>query len=313
MFLVALVGGLGSHLARAAAPEPAYQGRPLGGWLSWWSTNREGGWVSADGPPFRTADLSQCEPALSAMGPAAVPFILERVRQGGALRLDRLPAARYFGHLGAKAIPQLLNALADPNPAVRQAAAHALVPHAGQALSVRDTARLFGPALEDGDDEVITTALEALDKIGVAASNALPALLRVLHVSLTASNKPDAWQWQVTALSTHILAAVGPPAASAVPLLAHLIHAPPPADALGAAVALWRITGQTSLALPVILQKSGEGSLSAIDTLGEMGPAAKAAVPMLRRMAQGPDSLRQRSAAAALERIAPAAASAGIK
>jgi HEAT repeat protein len=304
MFLVAVIGGA-CHLVHAAALEPGYESKPLSWWLSWWSTNREGGWTSADGLPFRVADLSQGRPALSEMGPAAVPFIIERVRREDNLRLDRLQAAAYFGYLGSNAIPQLVSAMKDPNPAVRQAATHALVPHAGNALSVSETARIFGKALGDGDDEVIATSLEALDRIGSSASNCVPELIRVLHISLTDSNKSDAWKWETTALGTHILASVGSPAASAVPILTNLLHAPPPVDELGAAVAVWRITGDTSTALPVLLKWSGYGWLKAIETLGEMGPAANGAVPLLLSMAKGRDSLRQRIASAALKRIDP--------
>ena len=313
MFLVAVVGGA-CHLGRADALEPSYESKPLSWWLSWWSTNHEGGWTSGAGLPFRAADLSQCRPALSEMGPAAVPFIIERLRGKGDLGLDRLQGAAYFGYLGSNAIPQLAGAMEDFNPAVRQAATHALVAYAGNALSMSETARIFGKALGDGDDEVIATALEALDKIGASASNSVAELIRVLDASLTASNKSDAWKWETTALGTHILASVGSPAASAVPILTNLLHAPPPVDELGAAVAVWRITGDTSTALPVLLKWSGYGWLKAIDTLGEMGPAANAAVPLLLSMAKGSDSIRQRIASAALKRIDPeAAGKAGVK
>jgi HEAT repeat protein len=147
-----------------------------------------------------------------------------------------------------------------------------------------------------------------------SASNSVPELIRVLHASLTDSNKSDGWKSETTALGTHILASVGSPAASAVPVLTDLLHAPPPVDELGAAVAVWRITGDASTALPGLLKWSGYGWYKAIDTLGEMGPAAKAAVPLLLPMAKGGDSLRQRSASAALKRIDPeAAAKAGVK
>ncbi len=110
------------------------------------------------------------------------------------------------------------------------------------------------------------------------------------------------------------MASVGPPAASAIPVLTNLLHAPPLVDELGAAVAIWRITGDTSTALPILLKWTGYGWYYAIDALGEMGPAAKAAIPLLLPMAKGPDSLRQRSASATLKRIDPeSAAKAGVK
>jgi HEAT repeat protein len=301
------------HLSVLGAAEPAYQGKPLSWWFNWWATNREGPLGSADGPIVPTADLSQCGPAFSAMGPAAVPFIIERLREKGSLQLDYRVAARYFGYIGSNAIPQLVKAVESPNLAVRQVASFALVPYAGNLLSAEETTRIFGKTLGDQDGDVILASVEALDKIGSAASNCVPGLIRVLQTSLTDTNKPDSWKWSATAFGTHILAAVGPPATKAIPVLTNLLHAPPPVDQLGAAVAIWRINSDTNTVLPVLL-KWCDGYLDAMNILGEIGPAAEAAVPFLLYRAKGSDLLQQRSASAALKRIDPeAAAKAGIE
>jgi HEAT repeat protein len=314
IFLVAVVGGVVCHLTCAAAAEPAFQGKPLTWWFNWWATNREGPLRSFDGPLVRTADLSQCGPAFSEMGPAAVPFIMERLRETSPLQLDYRVAARYFGYIGSNAIPQLVKAVESPNLAVRQAASFALVPYAGNLLSVEESARIFGKTLGDQDGDVILASVEALDKIGSAASNCVPRVIRVLQTSLTDTNKPDSWKWSATAFGTHILASVGPPAANAIPVLTNLLHVPPPVDQLGAAVAIWRINSDTNTILPVLLKWCKFGYLDAMNILGEIGPAAKAAVPFLLYRAKGSDLLQQRSASAALKRIDPeAAAKAGIQ
>ena len=300
--------GFGSVQARAAAPEPGYRGRPLTWWLNWWSTNREGAWTSADGPPFRKADLSQCAPALSQMGTSAVPLIIARLRQKDNPVLYYSQAAAYFGDIGSNAIPHLTDALGDADDGVRRAVVTAWVPYAGNVLSVTETSRIFGRTLDDTDDEVVAKSLEALERIGPAASNCVPAIIRVLKISVTDSNKSDMWKWEVTALGAATLAQVGPPASNAIPVLKEVLHSSPPADELGAAVAIWRIGADTNTALPVLLKWCERGWLQSYEALGEIGPAAKDAVPLLLPRAKSSEPLTQRTAAAALKKIDPDAA-----
>ena len=313
-FLLTAIGGPVCSRRSTPALGPTFQGKSLDWWLSWWSTNRQGPRVSADGPRFQSADLSQCQPALSAIGPPAVPFVIKRLREKPPLRLDRQQAATYFGYIGSNAIPQLLQAMHDPDRAVRRACSLALVPYAGNALSTDETAQVFGNALRDPDGEVILASLEALDHIGPAASNSVPDLIRVLNTALADSSKEDTWKWSATAFGTHILAAIGPAAASAAPVLTNLLQRPGPGDELGAAVALWRVNSNTTETVPVLLKWSGNGYWYAFHTLGEMGPAAKAAVPQLLVWATNAAGVQQTNASATLKRIYPqAAAKTGIK
>lgn len=315
VLLLAIVGALACPSAHAAPVEPVYQGKPLGWWLTWWSTNREGPWMeSGDTPRFRSADLSQCGPAFSEMGSAAIPFILERVREKDPSLAYSPWVARYFGYIGPDAIPQLTKALEDPNPAVRRAAALALESFALGSLSTNETARVFAKALDDEDDVVSCASVEALAKIGKAASNSVPGLIRSLQASLTDTNKSDDWKHIVRCGGAAILADIGPPASNAVPVLTNLLASGQFLHDMDAAIAIWRISSNTSTTLPVLLRYGERGYLKAIDTLGEMGPAAKAAVPFLLRNSMSTDPFYRRSASAALKRIDPeAAAKAGVK
>jgi hypothetical protein len=235
-------------------------------------------------------------------------LVIERLREKSPLRLYPQRAATYFGYIGSNAIPQLLHAMDDPNREVRQACSLALVPYAGNALSTNETSQVFGNALRDPDGEVILASLEALDHIGPAASNSVPDLIRVLNTALTDSNKEDTWKWSATAFGTHILAAIGPAAASAAPVLTNLLQRPGPADELGAAVALWRVASNTTETLPVLLKWSGNGYWYAFHTLDEMGPAAKAAVPELLSWATNAAWVHLTNVSATLKRIDPQAA-----
>jgi hypothetical protein len=258
--------------------------------------------------------LSKCQPVLSAIGPAAVPFVLQRLGEKPPLRLHSQQAAEYFGYIGSNAIPQLLQALDDPNPEVRRACLVALTPYAGNLLSTNETARVFGKALTDLDDEVILASLEGLDRIGSAASNSVPDLIRVLNMAVTDSNKADTWKWSTTAFGTHILATVGPAATNAAPVLKSLLQRPGRGDELGAAVALWHVSSNSTETVPVLLKWSGNGYWYALQTLGEMGPAAKVAVPQLLLWATNGAWVHRTNIAAALKLIDPvAAAKAGIK
>src|SRR5262249_60209470 len=80
------------------------------------------------------------------------------------------------------------------------------------------------------------------------------------------------------------LARIGPAAKETVPWVADAVKHSQPAIRVEAALALWRITGQTERTLPVLLDAFDErfyyGSRQAgVQALGDMGPAAKVAVP----------------------------------
>jgi HEAT repeat protein len=294
--------------------EPVYEGRPLNWWLTWWSTNCEGPMVSADGPLKPTADLSKCRPVLSTMGTSAIPFILQHVRDRDPAVTWSRQVADYFGYIGSNAVPQLAIAAEDRDPLVREAATLALLPFAGNVLSTNETARLFGKALEDTNEMVSENAAQALWTIRPAVSNCVPALIRALESCLTDTNKSDSWKHSMISGAALTLASIGPPAAAAYPVLTNLLPSAGFTGDLAVAAAIWRVSSNSDLTLPVLLDYGEFGYILAVDTLGEIGPKAKAAVPFLREFCTCTDPLRRSSASTALKHIDPeAAAQAGVK
>lgn len=226
--------------SRWLPPEPVYQGKPLSDWLPRAIMENSGG-IHYNHDHYRDA--------LAAAGSRAVPFILAKLRKNDSPLADRyrklwprLPALlkRFFPQprppdyfaqdaaaalmcLGTEAIPELVEAVDDSNPAVRQAAEQALCGFAGGALSDRDAARVFGQAIEDGDPGVRLFAAFALSRIGPAASNSVPALIKALSSSQTAREPGKVFFVHEAAASA--LAAIGRPAAPAIPVLTSLLPA----------------------------------------------------------------------------------------
>jgi HEAT repeat protein len=158
----------------------------------------------------------------------------------------RLKAAMSLRHLGPQAkaaVPALMDSLNDRNVSIRQESAFALL------------------------------------RIGAAAKPAIPALVQAL-------NDKD---FYVRFGSTIALADFGVDAPAAVPALTQMLKGPdayPDAELMvQAARALWRMGEKKEEALAALItvleHKNWTGAASAAPVLGEMGPAAKAAVPGL--------------------------------
>jgi hypothetical protein len=220
--------------------EPMYQGRPLSAWLPKVLFENPGG---VHHSPDHYKD------ALAAVGPPAIPFILAKLRKSDSALANRyrdlwprfpailkrlLPkpnppdystwsAAAALICLGTNAIPSLMNAMDDGNPAIRAAAGQALCGFAGGALSTKDTIRIFGQAINDSDAEVRLYAAFALARIGPAASNSVPALIRALD-SPQIGHAPGT-TFFVQASAAKALAAIGRPATPAIPVLTRLLPA----------------------------------------------------------------------------------------
>jgi hypothetical protein len=89
-------------------------------------------------------------------------------------------AAAALGRIGAAAVPQLLTALADQDPIIRQRAADVLARIGPEAQEA--TPRLIELLRdEQEDDRVRKTAAWALGQIGPAAAGAVPALMELLR------------------------------------------------------------------------------------------------------------------------------------
>jgi HEAT repeat protein len=171
-------------------------------------------------------------------------------------------------------------------------------------------------------------AVEALFRLGSAAEAAIPALVQVLRDEEPARIK-----------AAEVLGHLGPAAKAAVPALRELLKAVDPEARIQAALALWRIERRTEDTIPVLVDAlhnptaSRLGSTSsspsrfgtstrpiviplcqqAADALGQMGPAARAAVPALTEALKDAHVAAYRPAfALALAKIDPAAAKAAV-
>jgi HEAT repeat protein len=115
------------------------------------------------------------------------------------------------------------------------------------------------------------------------------------------------------------LAEIGPAAAGAVPALeANLTHESHRVR-IAAAETLWKITGDAESVVPVLVdfldeeyvpsffawnvRSSVSDRIEVIELLGQMGPAARAALPELRNLTEHESFPLRRAAASAIEKL----------
>jgi HEAT repeat protein len=207
----------------------------------------------------------------------------------------------------AEVLPALSGVLQNADRSARSRAA-AVVGDLGMKMlatlpSLRAALRTM--ILTDSDEEVRSTALQALAHLSADTHRSVEALVASLKDPLP----------YVRMNAAHALGQLGHKAINALPTLTTvLLYDPAPRVKLEAAVAVWRIDRRVVRALPVLietLQQPDEVSCwVAADCLGEIGPEAAAAIPALQELLQRPfrSRLIHMSIALALERIDPAAA-----
>jgi len=159
-----------------------------------------------------------------------------------------------------------------------------------------------------GDDELRREAVEALAGAGPDAMAAVPQLIEV-----AANEKDYDSKWAIITLGR-----IGPQAREVAPALTRMFDANHKYR-IDIARALWKIDpGQGAKLIPAMIRevesqrnatrpnrRMSDDFFSAIELLGEMGPAAMAAVPALRQQLQGGARF---SAAWSLWRIDPTSA-----
>ncbi|MEU6183325.1 hypothetical protein [Streptomyces coeruleorubidus] len=154
----------------------------------------------------------------------------------------------------------------------------------------------------DGPDthERAVPLLSALTALGDAES--VPSVLRLLR------GMPDGLRLRgaVMEAAVRALGAVGSAAHEAIPDLRRLLETD---CAVAAADALWSVTGEADAVVPVLLRKLTDGRrgryrpAAAADLLGRLGPAARTALPALRRMTGSGEASERAAAACAVWRI----------
>jgi HEAT repeat protein len=211
-----------------------------------------------------------------------------------------------------RAVPSLLSLLRDDSPAVRRRAAEALGDLAGEMRRVLPAVRsaLKESALRDADELVRVRAAQSLLRAGPQPATEVAALA-------------DALESDVDLVRFHAAVALGDLGAGgrlAVPALIHAcLRDGEPAVRVEAAMALWKIDDQKApLTVRILVEALADPSEMicwvATECLGQMGPAAAAAAPALRRALRRPFRLAlvKEGVRLALERIVPRAQANGM-
>lgn len=257
--------------------------------------------------------------ALGRIGPAAsnaLPVLREAFRNpSNAVSVPQaLQALHNIGPAASSAIPELANVVQKRAPDY---------PLAVEALmNIGPPARECLPLLESmlTETNAVTRVLAAAAvlKIGGPSEKALQVLVRGLE---GADHSRASWSppfycvrgfsvgFDAQLTAAWLLGDCGKPAAAALPALARAMHGRSVWLPVVAARALWRIEGQSDEALPVLIEalrgrgsSETEGALAAM-TLAEMGPRAKAALPLLEKARLDGNQTLRREATLALERI----------
>ncbi len=233
-----------------------------------------------------------------AAGPA-VPLMAQALRPGNGDRI--IPVFVQLGPTAAEVVPHLSAYLNETNPSV--SALEAL-------KAIGSEARSALPQIEwlmtNADPVVRMLAASAAARIQGKPELALPILLDGLEGKLPQNGKshmdvsfrePIGCITEGAEAAAILLADCGRSAQIALPALEKHLQDNNQFTRLACAQAIFRISGNIDKALPVLLDildkesqpKRGKGLdkyvlVRTIETIEEMGPAAKAAIPLLKRV-----------------------------
>lgn len=271
--------------------------------------------------------------ALVKIGPSGRQALMNRLKSAdSAQRLLVLEALTHFSDDAKDLEAPIRLFLADPDPKNRIAAIQSL------GRFSRNIPTFIEPLceqLDDVDSNVKLAAMEAIGRLGWKANAAVPWLKKLLDdqdstvsetalLTLAKVSPQSLFAVQVlimelakpdTRAQSHAaqrLAYMGPKAIDALPALLPLLESEDLQVRLNTAKAVWRIGGDADLVVPVLIEvyESADSSpthafslrYGAATTLGEMGRAASAAIPMLRE-AQNEDKQGANDARMALVKI----------
>ncbi|HEV3263845.1 MAG TPA: HEAT repeat domain-containing protein [Gemmataceae bacterium] len=204
------------------------------------------------------------------------------------------------------AVPSLLSLFKDSDREVRLRAVTALGDLGEEVRRVLPALRaaLREAALDDADDGVRAEAVRALLRAGPQPATEVGALVDSLHSDVDV----------VRFHAAIALGDLGPAGGPAVPgLIRAALWDEDPAVRLVAAMALWKIDRKGPLVVPALVRALDDANelvcWIAAECLGQIGPAAREAVPALRQALQRKFriSLIKTGVILALERIDPQA------
>ena len=271
--------------------------------------------------------------AVVAMGPGGKPAVagllplVADADAGAGLRARVMAAVAVADPASPEVAAALVKVAADPDEAIRTAAAHAL----GKLNPLPDAARntLAKTARTDPRAAVRVAAVRALADAGPRAKAARSDLDAVANGSLPGA---DLWgKVAVAAVDGNVQTAAGVvrsgltdrnpnvrtaaaeallligPVASDIPALVKLLNPPTTADAkAAAATALGRLGPAAKETVPrlttLLNDKDSEARVAAAEALGRIGPDAASAIPKLRQVVRS-DPLAAPTARRALDRL----------
>ncbi len=225
----------------------------------------------------------------------------------------------------AKAVPALIEYVRNPANQYRQSAINAL---GNISLAASNAVPCLMSCLDDDDHGVQGNSIYALGRIGPPARRAVPAIRALLtdepnrFLAANALWRIDS-EYVPLALSVFIemlnqrslrgdilalaVDEMGPPAKQALPALARLLDEQDPQVRLAAAKAFWHVdpdhVGRAVPTLGMLTEELFSQRVGAIKLLGEIGPAAKAALPQLQTCLKDEDEEVAAAAAKAVRAI----------
>ncbi len=158
-------------------------------------------------------------------------------------------------------------------------------------------------ALKGGDEHFREKVAEAIGKIGTEAKAAVPALLEAMKSS----------EWGLRGCAAEAIGRILPAPHEVVPVLELALEDNEDFVRMKAAEALWRVSQKGEKAIPVLIELLREEisrdrhvyRTDIVEILGQIGPQAKAAVPLLLKEAHADDQDTRKTAKNALKKIDP--------
>jgi HEAT repeat protein len=243
-------------------------------------------WVADLEPSSSAANHARqadAEEAIHALGPDAIPFILRFRRRDPSQRLEMVRHACAI--LEPDGDAKLVEALSDSDAGVRETALQVL-PKTAMPGALDDVTKL----LADPVRPVKAAAILALLRLAPEREETISALVEALQdLSPAPRGRETQFSREDAALA---LGKLGPKAKIAVPALTALLTDSDDGMREAAATALWKIEQNPSV-VPVLAEslenaREYQAALRLMLTLGQIGPAAKAAVPVIRKKIEDP-------------------------
>jgi hypothetical protein len=305
-------------------PQPTYHGKTITAWEDAWAAKKTPEWpdalrdIGTNALPYIAHNLALNDSVLRsnyARLQAKLPSQLQTVFRKPKPLLQEVDGANVFLYIGSNSLPYEIALMKHQSPTVRRAAAWGIGALRRQSRSADQAIPALIEALSDSDRMVRFDAALSLLEMGPDASNAVPALAKVVAYSGVGPQTNNLFY--LRAIAARALGKIGPAASNALPSLKPALGESLPYLRGTAAVAIWRIDSDVDTTLPVLLREMPvtveDSKWDWIIALREMGPRAKAAVPQLTNELRDQNGWVREYVTNALRRIDPeAAAEAGI-